>query len=177
MTKKKAPTLTLEEFFALAAKHPRAKADVVYRVNPKDSWAGTFGDRPTPAVYYLHLAASREVHDAKLVRIQYLDPLVGKLLRDAGYLDYGVRVRSLVRLAADLDVEVKKWLPENLDEIRAAEAARMAAEAREKARGSIRQEAGSLVDALDDLGDVAEIDARVAQEVRVATTSLLDRLK
>jgi hypothetical protein len=193
--KRQAPTIGLLGLIDLADRVTFGKYDVSYRVNvSRDDWVrwtageGAFDDAPTPAFYYLSVAEYSEAVREKFRKeaatprtYVYLDPLVGKLFREAGYIGRGVRARSLSRIVADLQAKANEYEEGELEEIGKAEAIRMAAEAMADARKWIRYAAVTLKNRLIRLGEVAGVTADLTGAIRIGLdqdlTALLDYLK
>lgn len=173
-SKRKATPLTLEKFRELAMEFPKLLIQVRRRVNPGSSRSWDveefLGDAPGPAFFeavptfpFRFGASGASPTETGFLKASgmnrriYLDPLVGVLLRNAGYLDYSVRARSLYRVVADIDVEAKKHLVEHLPDLGRAEAESLAADARREARHSILGATATLSGRLDRLGKVADL--------------------
>jgi hypothetical protein len=190
--KGQAPTLDFASLIALGEKVQFGKFDVGYRVNPSGDryvYGAAFDDAPTPAFYYLSPNGFPSEAEREKFRTAtgtprsyvYLNPLVGKLLRDAGYIGGLARARGLRRTVDDMIAESRKYPPQELPAIEAAEAHRLAEAAKDDARKQIRRNAAALKRSLDSLGAVAGITVERTGAVRIGLdgdlAALLDLLK
>lgn len=186
----KATPLGITRLLALAQTFGSVKVEVRRRVNPVRRGGAErrdyYADAPTPAFYELTVQTeysgaglwSKLAGEAGAKGAMYLEPLVGKLLADAGYLNVNTRARSLTRLVQDLEAQVAKLTPDQLNQIEDAETAKLALDARVSARNGLASDANDLLARLDRVGTVAGLEpvavALVSQAIRDQLGGILD---